>query len=94
VSREQAQGFANNKGLRTNDSGLILEGFKIVISFFMPVILLVTVIASVGFGVLAAYAMVFGILATFGRSSQAQPRPEPSRPRLVLVPTQEHASGD
>ena len=63
-----------------------------MISFFMPVILFVTVVASVGFGILAAYAIVFGILSTFGRSSQ--PQPEAKRPRLVLVPTQEHASGD
>ena len=65
-----------------------------MISFFMPVILFVTVVASVGFGVLAAYAIVFGILSSFGRSSKAQPQLEPTRPRLVLVPTQEHASGD
>jgi hypothetical protein len=63
-----------------------------VISLFMPVLLLVTVIASVGFGVLAAYAAVFGILHAFGRTSQ--PKPESARPRLVLVPTQNHASGD
>jgi len=56
----------------------------------MPVILFATVVASVGFGVIAAYAAVIGILHTFGRSSQ----PEPARPRLVLVPTQNHASGD
>ena len=56
----------------------------------MPLVLLVTVVASVGFGVLAAYAAVIGILNTFGRPSQ----PEQSRPRLVLVPTQNHASGD
>jgi hypothetical protein len=62
----------------------------IVISLFMPLILCFTVIASVSFGVLAAYALVFGILATFGRPL----RPEPVRPRLVLVPTQNHASGD
>jgi hypothetical protein len=61
-----------------------------VISYFMPVIVFVTVIASVGFGVLAAYAAVIGILHTFGRTSQ----PEPARPRRVLVPTQTHASGD
>jgi hypothetical protein len=58
----------------------------------MPVLLLVTVVASVGFGVLAAYAAVFGILHAFGRPSQ--PKPEPARPRLILVPTQTHASGD
>ena len=63
-----------------------------MISLFMPVILFVTVIASVGFGVLAAYAVVFGILATFGRARQ--PEPVVARPRLVLVPTQNHASGD
>jgi hypothetical protein len=56
----------------------------------MPVVLLVTVVASVGFGVLAAYVAVIGILNTFGRASQ----PERSRPRLVLVPTQNQASGD
>jgi len=58
----------------------------------MPVILLVTVIASVGFGVLATYAIVLAILSAFGRT--AKPEPQPSRARLVLVPTQEHASGD
>jgi hypothetical protein len=56
----------------------------------MPLIVFVTVVASVGFGILAAYAAVIGILHTFGRASP----PEPSRPRLVLVPTQNHASGD
>jgi len=56
----------------------------------MPFILCFTVLASVTFGVLSAYAVVFGILATFGRPSQ----PEPARPRLVLVPSQNHASGD
>ena len=59
-------------------------------SFLMPLILFVTVVASVGFGILAAYAAVIGILHTFGRASQ----PEPSRPRLILVPTQNPASGD
>jgi hypothetical protein len=56
----------------------------------MPLILCFTVFASVSFGVFAAYVAVFGILATFGRPAQ----PEPVRPRLVLVPTQIHASGD
>lgn len=59
-------------------------------SLIMPVILFVTVVTSVGFGVLAAYAAVIGILHTFGRAAQ----PEPARPRLVLVPSQNHASGD
>jgi hypothetical protein len=59
----------------------------------MPVVLFATVIASLGFGVLAAYGVVFGILSTFGRTSQPEPQPV-SRPRLVLVPTQNHASGD
>ena len=61
-----------------------------MISFLMPVIVFCTVIASVGLGVLAAYAVVFAILHAFGPASQ----PEPARPRLVLVPTQNHASGD
>ncbi len=54
----------------------------IVISLVMPIILC--------FGVLAAYAAVFAILSTFGRHTQ----PEPARAHLVLVPTQNHASGD
>ncbi len=58
----------------------------------MPLILLLTVVASVAFGVLAAYMVVFGILHSFGRP--AQPEPVPARPRLLLVPTQNHASGD
>jgi hypothetical protein len=65
----------------------------IVITLLMPVALFLTVIASVGLGVLTAYAAVIGILNAFGNA----PRPQPvaiSRPRLVLVPTQNHASGD
>jgi hypothetical protein len=64
-----------------------------VISLFMPVILLATVIASVGVGVLAAYAVVLGILAAFGRTPRPEPQPVGRAP-LVLVPTQTHASGD
>lgn len=56
----------------------------------MPFILCFTVVASVGFGVTAAYVAVIGILHTFGRAAE----PETARPRLVLVPTQNHASGD
>lgn len=56
----------------------------------MPIILCFTVVASVGFGVLAAYVVVFAILSTFRHATT----PEPVRPRLVLVPTQNHASGD
>jgi hypothetical protein len=67
-----------------------------VISLFMPLILCVTVVASVGIGVFVAYTAVFGILHVFGRSTQHQqpPRPAETRLRLVLVPTQHHASGD
>ena len=57
----------------------------------MPVILCFTVVASVSFGVLAAYAAIFAILSTFRRSVRPEP---PVRPRLVLIPTQTHASGD
>lgn len=63
-----------------------------MISLFMPLILCVTVVASVGIGVITAYAAVIGILETCGRASQ-QPAAH-GRPRLVLVPTQNHASGD
>jgi hypothetical protein len=63
-----------------------------VISLLMPVILCFTVVASLSLGVFAAYIAVFGILSTFGQP--ARPEPVPARPRLVLVPTQTHASGD
>jgi hypothetical protein len=64
----------------------------IVISLFMPLILALTVVLSVGIGVLSAYVTVIGILEVCGRAAQHQPAE--SRPRLVLVPTQNHASGD
>jgi len=57
----------------------------------MPLVLCVTVIASVGIGVVAAYAAVIGILQACGRASQ--PRPAEATPRLILIPSQ-NASGD
>jgi hypothetical protein len=62
----------------------------------MPLILCVTVVASVGIGVFSAYVAVFGILQACGRTSQREPqsRPAEARSRLILVPTQNHASGD
>ncbi|MFY9949526.1 MAG: hypothetical protein WA261_19520 [Candidatus Sulfotelmatobacter sp.] len=63
-----------------------------MISLFMPLILCVTVVASVGIGVVAAYAAVIGILQVCGRASQQLP--SEAKPRLLLVPTQNHASGD
>ena len=48
------------------------EGWSIVISLFMPVLLFVTVIASVSLGVLAAYVAVIGILHAFGRNAQPE----------------------
>jgi len=68
------------------------EGFETVISLLMPFVLCFTVIASLSLGILAAYIAVFGILSTFRHP--AQPEPVPARTRLVLVPTQNHASGD
>ena len=50
-----------------------------MISLFMPVLLFVTVIASVSLGVFAAYAAVICILNAFGRSSQ-QHRAGPPAP--------------
>jgi len=44
-----------------------------VISLFMPLILCVTVVASVGIGVITAYAAVIGILEVCGRASQHLP---------------------
>ncbi|HXP41399.1 MAG TPA: hypothetical protein VN833_14130 [Candidatus Acidoferrales bacterium] len=63
-----------------------------MISLFMPLILCVTVVASVGIGVIAAYAAVIGILQACGPASPSQPAG--TRPRLLLVPTQNQASGD
>ena len=56
----------------------------------MSVLLFATVIASVSLGVFAAYAAVICVLNAFGRKQQLQS----GRARLVLVPTQNHASGD
>jgi len=58
----------------------------------MPLILCTTVVASVGIGVIGAYAAVIGILQACGRASE-QPAAA-ARARLVLVPNQNHASGD
>ena len=58
----------------------------------MPLVLCLTVALSVGIGVLAAYAAVFGILEVCGKASQ--PAAKEGRRRLVLVPTQSQASGD
>jgi hypothetical protein len=58
----------------------------------MPLVLFFTVVASVGLGVLATYLAVTGILLLFGRVPR--PEPVPARPRLVLVASQNHASGD
>jgi hypothetical protein len=58
----------------------------------MPVLLFATVIASVSLGVFAAYAAVICVLNAFGPKSKQQS--ETGRPRLVLLPTQHHASGD
>ncbi len=63
-----------------------------MISLFMPVILCLTVAVSVGIGVLASYLLVIGILHSCDRVSQL--RPAEARPRLLLVPTQNLASGD
>jgi hypothetical protein len=43
---------------------------------------------------LSAYLAVFGILEACGRAAEMQQRPTEARPRLVLVPTQNHAGGD
>lgn len=56
----------------------------------MPLVLCFTVFASVSFGILAAYIAILAIFASFGRS----PKPEPARPHLVLVASQNPAGGD
>ncbi|HUO27532.1 MAG TPA: hypothetical protein VMU61_17840 [Candidatus Aquilonibacter sp.] len=61
-------------------------------AFFVPLLLFLTVVTSVSFGVLAAYAAVFAILHSFGRPSR--PEPKLQQPRLVLIPSQNQASGD
>jgi hypothetical protein len=44
--------------------------------------------------VAAAYLAIFGILQVCGQAAQMQRLPVEIRPRLVLVATQNHASGD
>ena len=62
-----------------------------MISLFMPLILCITVVGSVGIGVVTAYAAVIGILQVCGRA--AQPRAV-AAPRLVLVASQNQVGGD
>ena len=64
----------------------------IVIALLMPLALFVTVVASVSLGVISAYLAIMAILLTFRPSRQLEAAV--ARPRLVLVPTQNHASGD
>jgi hypothetical protein len=86
---------ANDRNLDTEAASFatfsIPKDSKHVISLFMPLILCLTVIASLGIGVLAAYLTVIGILHAFGRS---RAEAAPNRPHLVLVPTQNPAGGD
>lgn len=63
-----------------------------MISLFMPLVLCLTVVLSVGIGVVAAYAAVIAILQACGSASQMRPREASAR--LVLVASQNHASGD
>jgi hypothetical protein len=63
-----------------------------VTALFMPLVLCFTVIVSVGIGVLAAYAAVFGILEACGRASR--PQPAEARQRLILVASQSQVGGD
>src|ERR1700684_3573529 len=49
------------------------KGWSILSSLFMPLILCLTVAASVGIGVLSAYLAVIGILHACGRPSQPRP---------------------
>jgi hypothetical protein len=64
----------------------------IVIALLMPLALFLTVVASVSLGVISAYVAIMGILLTFRHSRHRES--VVARPRLVLVPTQNHASGD
>jgi hypothetical protein len=61
-------------------------------SLLMLLALCLTVITSVGLGVATAYAAVIGILQAFSQNSQLQPESRPAP--LILVPSQNQASGD
>jgi hypothetical protein len=58
----------------------------------MLLALCLTVITSVGLGVGFAYVAVIAILQAFSQNSQLQHEPRPAR--LILVPSQNQASGD
>lgn len=61
-------------------------------ALFATLLLTTAVAASVGLGILSAYVVMLGVFRVFGRPAQAAPQPQ--RQRLVLVPTEAHASGD
>jgi hypothetical protein len=52
------------------------------------IIVFLTIISVVAFGIFAAYAAVNSILLAFAQSRRQ------SRPTALLVPNQSHASGD
>jgi hypothetical protein len=84
--------FAGEFGFLTDVAVYEMKRVVELISLFMPLILCVTVVASVGIGVVAAYAAVIGILEACGRASR--PQAVEAAPRMVLVPSQNHAGGD
>jgi hypothetical protein len=54
-------------------------------------ILSLTVTASVGVGIVAAYGAVIGVLNLFAAARQQQ---QQARTPAILVPSESHASGD
>ena len=56
-------------------------------AFVATLVLFLTVLTSMGLGVLAASWVVNAILYAFGSRTQQEPTP-------VLIPSQTHASGD
>jgi hypothetical protein len=77
----------NNGRERTEKGRLAL-----VTALFATLLLTAAVAASVGLGILFAWIVLQVFFRVVGSTSQ--PPAEPARPRLTLVATEAHASGD
>ena len=63
----------------------------LVTALFATLVLTAAVAAAVGLGILFAWVVMVGIFSVFGRTTRPV---KADRPRLVLVATEAHASGD
>jgi uncharacterized membrane protein len=72
-------------------SAALIKAGSTVTAMFVPGIICLTVIASLFFGIVAAYGLTTGILQMINFLSRPS---QPTKMRIPLVPAQSQASGD